>query len=99
MALEMDSMEDRVPMLDDRLVLEMAATDRLMGRPADAMLRVVGLLRANVYHFAALVVLGESLLDLQRTRDAARAFARALRLSPDSAVAGKYRQLVRLEGC
>jgi cellulose synthase operon protein C len=84
---------------DGMLTVEMAGVHRRMGRPADAILRVVGLLRANVYHFAALMVLGESLLDLKRTRDAARAFARVLRLNPGSPVAGKYRQIALLEGC
>jgi len=84
---------------DDMLAVEMAAVHRLMGRPADAIHRVVGLLRANVYHFAALVVLGVSLLDMKRTRDAARAFARVLMLNPGSPVARKYMQIARLEGC
>ena len=82
---------------DGMIAVEMAAVHRLMGRPGDAILRVVELLRANAYHFAALVVLGESLLDLKRTRDAARAFARLLMLTPGSAVARKSRQIARLE--
>jgi len=75
---------------DDAAALELASAYRAMGRPADALRRVVELLRANVYHFAALVVLGESLLDLKRTRDAARAFARVLKFNPNHAVARKY---------
>jgi tetratricopeptide (TPR) repeat protein len=70
---------------DDAAALELASVYRAMGRPGDALRRAVGLLRANVYHFAALVVLGESLLDLQRTRDAARALARVVKLNPNHA--------------
>lgn len=82
---------------DDAAALELAGVYRAMGRPADALRRVVGLLRQNVYHFAALVVLGESLLDLQRTRDAAHAFARVLKFDPNHAVARKYSNLASLE--
>jgi TolA-binding protein len=57
----------------------------------------VGLLRRNVYHFAALVVLGESLLDMKRTRDAARAFARVLKFNPNHAGARKYSGLASME--
>lgn len=83
---------------DDEAALELAGVYRAMGRPADALRRVVGLLRANVYHFAALVVLGESLLDLKRSRDAARAFARVLKFNPNHAVARKYSGLASSEG-
>lgn len=82
---------------DDTAALELAGVYRAMGRPADALRRVVGLLRQNVYHFAALVVLGESLLDLRRTGDAARAFARVLKFDPNHTVARKYRNLASLE--
>jgi tetratricopeptide (TPR) repeat protein len=82
---------------DDTAALELATVYRAMGRPADALRRVVGLLRANVYHFAALVVLGESLLDLKRSRDAARAFARVLKFNPNHAVARKYSGLAASE--
>jgi tetratricopeptide (TPR) repeat protein len=83
---------------DDTAALELASVYRAMGRPADALRKVVGLLRENVYHFAALVVLGESLLDMSRTRDAARAFARVLKFNPNHKVARKYRQLASMEG-
>ncbi len=83
---------------DDVAALELAGVYRAMGRPADALRRVVGLLRANVYHFAALVVLGESLLDLKRSRDAGRAFARVLKFNPNHAVARKYSGLAAVEG-
>ncbi|MDQ3081010.1 MAG: tetratricopeptide repeat protein [Gemmatimonadota bacterium] len=82
---------------NDVAALELAGVYRAMGRPSDALRRVVGLLRANVYHFAALVVLGESLLDLKRTRDAARAFARVLKFNPNHAVARKYSGLAASE--
>ncbi|MDO8502439.1 MAG: tetratricopeptide repeat protein [Gemmatimonadaceae bacterium] len=82
---------------DDAAALELATVYRAMGRPSDALRRAVGLLRANVYHFAALVVLGESLLDLKRTRDAARAFARVLKFNPNHAVARKYSGLASSE--
>jgi tetratricopeptide (TPR) repeat protein len=82
---------------DETVAVELASVHRAMGRPVDAVRRAVGLLRSNVYHFAALVVLGESLLDLKRTRDAARAFARVLKFDPDHALARKYSQLARLE--
>lgn len=83
---------------DDAAALELASVYRAMGRPAEALRRVVGLLRANVYHFAALVVLGESLLDLKRSRDAGRAFARVLKFNPNHAVARKYSSLAASEG-
>lgn len=82
---------------DDGVAVELASVHRAMGRPGDALRRAVGVLRSNVYHFAALVVLGESLLDLKRTRDAARAFARVLKFNPHHAVARKYSQMARLE--
>lgn len=82
---------------DDAAALELASVYRAMGRPSDALRRAIGLLRANVYHFAALVVLGESLLDLKRTRDAARAFARVLKFNPNHAVARKYSGLASME--
>lgn len=82
---------------DDAAALELATVYRAMGRPSDALRRAVGLLRDNVYHFAALVVLGESLLDLKRTRDAARAFARVLKFNPNHAVARKYSGLASME--
>jgi tetratricopeptide (TPR) repeat protein len=82
---------------DDAAALELATVYRAMGRPSDALRRAIGLLRANVYHFAALVVLGESLLDLKRTRDASRAFARVLKFNPNHAVARKYSGLASME--
>jgi cellulose synthase operon protein C len=82
---------------DERLAVELASVQRAMGRPRDALRRVVQLLRYNVYHFAALVVLGEALLDLKRTRDAARAFARVLKFHPNDAVARKYSYLAQTE--
>lgn len=82
---------------DDAAALELASVYRAMGRPTEALRRVVGLLRDNVYHFSALVVLGESLLDLKRTRDAARAFARVLKFNPNHATAKKYRGLASME--
>ena len=82
---------------DETVAVELASVHRAMGRPVDAVRRAVGLLRSNVYHFAALVVLGESLLDLKRTRDAARAFARVLKFDPNHALARRYTQLARLE--
>ena len=82
---------------DDGVAVELASVHRAMGRPKDALRRVVGLLRSNVYHFSALVVLGETLLDLKRTRDAARAFARVLKFNPNHAVARKYSQIAQLE--
>jgi tetratricopeptide (TPR) repeat protein len=83
---------------DDAAALELASVYRAMGRPADALRRVVSLLRQNVYHFASLVVLVESLLDLKRSRDAARAFARVLKFNPNHAVARKYSGLAASEG-
>lgn len=82
---------------DDTAALELAGVYRAMGRPADALRRAVALVRANVYHFAALVVLGEALLDLRRTRDAVRAFNRVLRFNPNHAAARKYRDITALE--
>jgi tetratricopeptide (TPR) repeat protein len=82
---------------DDAAALELASVYRAMGRPSDALRRSVALLRKNVYHFAALVLLGESLLDMRRTRDAARAFARVLKFDPNHTVARKYRQLASME--
>ena len=82
---------------DDTAALELASVYRAMGRPSDALRRAIGLLRANVYHFAALVVLGESLLDMKRTRDAARAFARVLKFNPNHAVARKYSGIASME--
>ena len=82
---------------DENAAVELASVYRAMGRPSDALRRAVTLLRRNVYHFAALVVLGESLLDMKRTRDAARAFARVLKFNPNHADARKYRGIVTME--
>lgn len=81
---------------NDHVSVELALVHRTMGRPREALRRVVDLLKSNVYHLTALIVLGESLLDMKRTRDAARAFARVLKLDPNHAVARKYSQLARL---
>ena len=82
---------------DDKVAVEVASVHRAMGRPREALRRVVDLLKMNVYHLSALVVLGETLLDLKRTRDAARAFARVLKFDPNHAVARKYSQIAQLE--
>lgn len=82
---------------DDRVAVEVASVHRAMGRPREALRRVVDLLKSNIYHLSALIVLGESLLDLKRTRDAGRAFARVLKFDPNHAVARKYSQIARLE--
>jgi tetratricopeptide (TPR) repeat protein len=92
---ELSSLEKLSP--DDPVAVEVASVQRAIGRPRDALKRVVSLLKSNVYHLSALVVLGESLLDLKRTKDAARAFGRVLKFDPDHPTARKYSQLVRLE--
>jgi tetratricopeptide (TPR) repeat protein len=79
----------------DVAVVSLVAPYRRTGRSRSALPRVVALVRRDVYHFPALVALGEILIDLAREADALNAFERILRFDPDHAEARRYRTLLR----
>lgn len=79
----------------DAAVVELVGPYRRTGRSRSALPRVVALVRRDVYHFAALIALGQILIDLARESDALRAFERVLRFDPTHAEAQRYRTLVR----
>ena len=55
----------------------------------------VALIRRDVYHFAALIALGEILIDLARETDATNAFERVLRFDPNHSEALRYHRLLQ----
>ena len=54
----------------------------------------MALIRRDVYHFAALIGLGEILIDLAREADAHKAFERVLRFDPNHSEALRYHRLL-----
>jgi cytochrome c-type biogenesis protein CcmH/NrfG len=56
---------------------------------------VVALVRRDVYHFAALIALGEILIDLARENDALNAFERVLRFDPNHSEGLRYHRLLQ----
>ncbi|MFN2636192.1 MAG: tetratricopeptide repeat protein [Gemmatimonadaceae bacterium] len=79
----------------DGAVVELVGPYRRTGRSRSALPRVVALVRRDVYHFPALIALGEILIDLARESDALNAFERVLRFDPDHVEARRYRALLR----
>ena len=78
----------------DAAVVELVGPYRRTGRSRSALPRIVALIRRDVYHFAALIALGEILIDLARESDALRAFERVLRFDPNHSEALRYRRLL-----
>jgi tetratricopeptide (TPR) repeat protein len=78
----------------DAAVVELVGPYRRTGRSRSALPRIVALIRRDVYHFAALIALGEILIDLAREADAIQAFERVLRFDPNQAEALRYRRLL-----
>ncbi|HEY3133781.1 MAG TPA: tetratricopeptide repeat protein [Gemmatimonadaceae bacterium] len=78
----------------DAAVVELVGPYRRTGRSRSALPRIVALIRRDVYHFAALIALGEILIDLARESDALKAFERVLRFDPNHAEALRYRRLL-----
>ena len=78
----------------DAAVVELVGPYRRTGRSRSALPRIVALIRRDVYHFAALIALGEILIDLAREADAIQAFERVLRFDPNHAEALRYRRLL-----
>ena len=78
----------------DTAVVELVGPYRRTGRSRSALPRIVSLIRRDVYHFPALVALGEILIDLARESDALRAFERVLRFDPNHSEALRYRRLL-----
>jgi len=78
----------------DSAVVELVGPYRRTGRSRSALPRIVALIRRDVYHFAALIALGEILIDLARESDALKAFERVLRFDPNHAEALRYRRLL-----
>jgi tetratricopeptide (TPR) repeat protein len=78
----------------DAAVVELVGPYRRTGRSRSALPRIVALIRRDVYHFAALIALGEILIDLAREGDAVHAFERVLRFDPNHAEALRYRRLL-----
>jgi tetratricopeptide (TPR) repeat protein len=78
----------------DAAVVELVGPYRRTGRSRSALPRIVALIRRDVYHFGALIALGEILIDLAREGDAMHAFERVLRFDPTHAEAMRYRRLL-----
>ncbi|HEV7388864.1 MAG TPA: tetratricopeptide repeat protein [Gemmatimonadaceae bacterium] len=78
----------------DAAVVELVGPYRRTGRSRSALPRIVALIRRDVYHFAALIALGEILIDLARESDALKAFERVLRFDPNHSEALRYRRLL-----
>ena len=78
----------------DLAVVELVGPYRRTGRSRSALPRIVSLIRRDVYHFAALICLGEILIDLARESDALKAFERVLRFDPNHSEALRYRRLL-----
>ena len=78
----------------DAAVVELVGPYRRTGRSRSALPRIVALIRRDVYHFAALIALGEILIDLARESDSLKAFERVLRFDPNHAEALRYRRLL-----
>jgi tetratricopeptide (TPR) repeat protein len=79
----------------DAAVVELVGPYRRTGRSRSALPRVVALVRRDVYHFAALIALGEILIDLARESDALNAFERVLRFDPNHGDALRYHRLLQ----
>ena len=79
----------------DAAVVELVGPYRRTGRSRSALPRVVALVRRDVYHFAALIALGEILIDLAREIDALNAFERVLRFDPNHSEALRYHRLLQ----
>ena len=79
----------------DAAVVELVGPYRRTGRSRSALPRVVALVRRDVYHFAALIALGEILIDLARESDAMNAFERVLRFDPNHGEALRYYRLLQ----
>jgi len=79
----------------DAAVVELVGPYRRTGRSRSALPRVVALVRRDVYHFAALIALGEILIDLAREIDALNAFERVLRFDPNHSDALRYHRLLQ----
>jgi tetratricopeptide (TPR) repeat protein len=78
----------------DAAVVELVGPYRRTGRSRSALPRIVALIRRDVYHFAALIGLGEILIDLAREADAQKAFERVLRFDPNHSEALRYHRLL-----
>jgi len=78
----------------DAAVVELVGPYRRTGRSRSALPRIVALIRRDVYHFGALIALGEILIDLARESDALKAFERVLRFDPNHSEALRYRRLL-----
>src|SRR2546423_1079655 len=79
----------------DAAVVELVGPYRRTGRSRSALPRVVALVRRDVYHFPALIALGEILIDLARELDALNAFERVLRFDPNHSEALRYHRLLQ----
>lgn len=78
----------------DLAVVELVGPYRRTGRSRSALPRIVALVRRDVYHFTALIALGEILIDLARESDALKAFERVLRFDPNHSEALRYHRLL-----
>jgi thioredoxin-like negative regulator of GroEL len=74
--------------------LELASLHRRRNEPRAALHLLVNILRRDIYNFDALILLGETLLDLGREQDGRAAFERVVRFDP--AHRGARKRLDRL---
>jgi tetratricopeptide (TPR) repeat protein len=77
--------------------LELVSLYRRKNEARAALNILVRLLHADIYNFDALILLGETLLDMARNGDARRSFERVVRFDPAHARALEYLQSVPAE--
>ena len=77
--------------------LELVSLFRRKREPRAALNVLVRLLHTDIYHFGALILLGETLLDLGRESDARRAFERVIRFDPNHETAIRHLESLQAE--
>lgn len=77
--------------------LELVSLYRRKNESRAALNVLVRLLHTDIYHFEALILLGETLLDMGRDADARRAFERVIRFDPNHAVAQRHLESLHAE--
>jgi cellulose synthase operon protein C len=70
--------------------LELVSLYRRKNEPRAALNLLVRILHTDIYNFGALILLGETLVDLGRDADARRAFERVIRFDPNHADAMRH---------
>lgn len=77
--------------------IELVSLYRRRNESRAALNLLVRLLHTDIYHFEALILLGETLLDTARDADARRAFERVIRFDPNHAAAQRHLESLHAE--